>query len=80
MACVSIGRTIIPTPLVGTPVVLDLRFNNDVCEVHTLGTLEGCAFTTYRQALCCGNESSGYDVPILGYNTTPDVYVLMVMV
>lgn len=74
MACIGVVNTIIPAPLVGTPEVLTFSVNEKKCTVHTNGPIEGCTLTGYKQGCCCGDDKVGFEVPILGYNTTPSVY------
>ena len=74
MACVNATKTTVSAPLGGAPIVLEFRINEQTCKVHINGAVDSCIFTDYRKACCCGNENVGFEVPILGYNTTTSVY------
>lgn len=74
MACIGTVDTIIPAPLLGTPNVLNFTINGKTCIIHTNGPTAGCTFTAYKQSCCCGSDRVGFEVPLLGYNTTPTVY------
>lgn len=76
MACVNATKATIPAPLVGTPIVLEFGINEYKCKVHINGPVSSCIFTDYRKACCCGDENMGFEVPIIGYNTTSSVYTV----
>jgi len=77
MACATLQGTIVPAPLEGTPSVMNFALMGKLCIMHANGPLGWCMFTEYKEGCCCGgaNQKIGFEVPILGYNTTPSVYM-----
>lgn len=75
MACNTFKGSVVPAPLVGEPSVMNFTLMGKLCTMHANGPMTQCVFTEYKQGCCCGTDKIGFEVPILGYNTTPIVYM-----
>ncbi|KAI9236666.1 MAG: hypothetical protein BYD32DRAFT_13987 [Podila humilis] len=75
MACNTFKGSVVPAPLVGEPSVMNFTLMGKLCIMHANGLMTQCVFTEYKQGCCCGTDKIGFEVPILGYNTTPTVYM-----
>jgi len=61
-----------------TDITVPVDIDNQHCMIHFNGPTAGCGFKGNRGELrcCCDfGNGAGYEVPLLGYNTTTNVFI-----